>query len=117
MKTFTLYHNPQCSKSRAALAILQEHKVELEVVEYLKTPLGVTQLQMLLRKLAISAREMVRASEDEFAALQLGAPERTEAEILAAVANNPVLLQRPIIECGDRAVIGRPPENVRALLS
>jgi arsenate reductase len=116
MKSFTIYHNPKCSKSRQALALLREAGVELTVVEYLKTPLSVAQLSALARKLALPVHAMLRDGEDEYAALDLGAPGKTDAEVLAAIAQHPILLQRPIIEQGPRAVIGRPPEKLKELL-
>ena len=116
MKTFIIYHNPHCSKSRAALEILRQHHVTVEIVEYLKTPLDTARLKSLLQKLGLSALDILRDSEAEFRKLHLDAPGKTEADLLAAIAQHPVLLQRPIIERGARAVIGRPPERVQELL-
>ena len=110
-----IYHNPRCSKSRQTLALLRENGVEPEVIEYLKTPPPVPVLQDLLKKLGLAAHEILRTKEDAYAACGLS-PESTEAEILAAIVANPILFERPIIAKGKRAVIGRPPENVLALL-
>ena len=110
-----IYHNPRCSKSRQSLALLRENGVEPEVIEYLKTPPNKTTLRGLLKKLGMAAHDILRTKEDPYAACGIS-PESTEAEILAAIVANPVLLERPIIVKGNRAVIGRPPENVLALL-
>jgi arsenate reductase len=110
-----IYHNPRCSKSRQSLALLRESGAEPEVIEYLKTPPNKTALRDLLEKLGMAAHDILRTKEDPFAACGLS-PKSTEAEILAAIVANPILLERPIIVKGNRAVIGRPPENVRELL-
>ena len=110
-----IYHNPRCSKSRQALALLRENGVEPEVIEYLKTPPDAPALHDLLKKLGMAAHDILRTKEDAYNACGLS-PESPEAEILAAIGANPILLERPIIVKGNRAVIGRPPENVKALL-
>ena len=110
-----IYHNPRCSKSRQSLALLRENGVEPEVIEYLKTPPDKTALRGLLKKLGKAAHDILRTKEAEYTAASLS-PESSEAEILAAIVANPILLERPIIVKGTRAVIGRPPENVLALL-
>ena len=107
-----IYHNPRCSKSRKALEILQEHGLKPVVIEYLKTPVDVE----TLRSLGLPAREIIRKDEDEYAALNLGDPGKTEAELFAAIAQHPILLQRPIVLAGHRAVVARPPERVNELL-
>lgn len=111
----TLYHNPRCSKSRAALALLQERGIEPELVLYLQAPPSVTELKALLGKLRLSAGELVRSKEAEYRERGLGR-DSSEAELLAAMAEEPKLIERPILVCGERAVIGRPPENVLELL-
>ena len=110
-----IYHNPRCTKSRQTLALLRENGVDPEVIEYLKTPPDKNALRDLLKKLGKAAHEILRTKEAEYAAASLSS-ESTEAEILAAIAANPILLERPIIVKGTRAVIGRPPENARELL-
>lgn len=106
-----IYHNPRCSKSRQALEILRQHGEEPTVIEYLKTPLDVE----TLRSFALPAREIIRDNEDEYAALNLADPSKTDAELFAAIAQHPILLQRPIVIVGKRAVVARPPERVNAL--
>lgn len=115
MKKTVIYHNPRCSKSRQSLALLEENQCDAEVVEYLKAPPTAAELRALLGKLGLSAHEVLRTKEDEYAACGLS-PESSEAEILAAIEQHPILLERPIIVQGNRAVIGRPPENVKQLL-
>lgn len=110
-----IYHNPRCSKSRETLALLHEHGVEPEVVDYLKTPLDTAALASLLTKLKLPASAVVRKKEDAYAQAGLSATS-SDTQILTAIATHPVLLERPIVEVGKRAAIGRPPENVLALL-
>jgi arsenate reductase len=112
-----IFHNPRCSKSRATLALLNEHGVEVEVVDYQATPPTAAQLRALLAKLGLPARALVRFGEPLAVELGLSADDvRTPAQWLALLAAHPRLLERPIVEIGARAVLGRPPENVLALL-
>jgi arsenate reductase len=115
METFTIYHNPRCSKSRSALALLQERKVPLRVVEYLKEPPTRAELAGLRRKLGLSPGEWVRKNESEYKAACLDATS-SEDKLLDAMAKHPILIERPIVVRGDRAVVGRPPERVLELL-
>jgi len=110
-----IYHNPRCSKSRQTLQLCEEAGSEIEVVEYLKTPLDEVILRDLLKKLDKSVHEVVRTKEEVYSQLNLSS-ESTEEEIIAAIIKYPVLLERPIVVKDDKAVIGRPPENVKALL-
>jgi arsenate reductase len=112
----TLYHNPRCSKSRQTLALLREHNIEPEIVEYLKTPPNEATLRGLQGKLGVDVRAMMRTNEVPYKELGLGRESVTETELLAAIAAHPILLQRPIAVCGEQALIGRPPENVLELL-
>jgi arsenate reductase (glutaredoxin) len=117
-KMITIYHNPRCSKSREALALVEgftaAHGLTLSVVDYQKTPLTVTQLCALRDQLGTSVREMVRDNEAEYAALNLAAADDTA--LLAAIADHPKLLQRPIVAFQGKAMVGRPPERLAALL-
>ena len=115
MKTFTIFHNPKCTKSRATLALLQEHGVEPQVVEYLKTPPSAAELKKIVAKLGIKPEQLVRKGEDVFKANYAGKT-LTDAQWLEALAKHPILIERPIVVSGERAAIGRPPENVNALL-
>lgn len=116
MTDLTLYHNPRCSKSRGALELLETRGLTPTVVRYLETPLNAAQLQSLLGKLGISARQLLRTGEDEFKALNLADSSLSEAQLIAAIAEHPKLMERPILEVGDKAVIGRPIENLLEIL-
>ena len=111
-----LYHNTRCSKSRAALDLLQSRGIEPELVYYLETPPDETQIRSLLRMLGLPARSLLRAGEPEFAELGLGDPALDEPALVAAMAAHPKLIERPVFVHGGRAVIGRPPERVLELL-
>lgn len=107
--TLSLFHNPGCSKSREALALLQAQGLDPEVIDYLQTPPSLSQLQQLQGRLGLPARELLRSSEDAFSQLGLDNPLLTEDDLLAAIAAHPILLQRPIVVSGERALIARPP--------
>jgi len=110
-----LYANPSCSKSRGAEQLLAERGVEADVVRYLDEPPTVPALRALMAKLGIDdPRAMVRQGEPVFA--ELGLAEAAPDDVLAAVAEHPILLERPIFVVGDRAVIARPPERLLELL-
>jgi arsenate reductase len=111
-----IYHNPRCSKSRAALTLLEAHGLEPQVIEYLREPPSADTLRTLVRKLGVPARELIRTGEDEFKQLDFDLAGASEDAIVALVAAHPRLLQRPIVEIGEAARIGRPPERVLELL-
>jgi arsenate reductase len=113
MNAFTIYHNPRCSKSRQALELLQNNGIHPTIVEYLKTPLTLADLKKL--RTHFDWNDFVRHDEPIFKELKLSLAD--EAQVLEAIVKNPILMQRPIITTGDKAVIGRPPEKVLALLS
>lgn len=115
MTQVTIYHNPRCSKSRQTLTLLQENGVEPTVVEYLKTPPNAAELQSLLSKLGMSADELLRKKETLYKELGLAGVNDDEA-LIAAMINNPKLIERPIVVKGDKAAIGRPPESVLGIL-
>jgi arsenate reductase len=112
--TTRIYHNPRCSKSRATLALLEERGIEPEIVEYLKTPPDAERLKALLRKLGISAADLIRKNEKEWKEAGLAA-DADEDALIELMARHPILIERPIVEVGDRARIGRPPERVLEL--
>lgn len=110
----TIYHNPRCSKSRAALALLRENGIEPEVIEYLKTPPSAAKLRELVAMLGIKPDELVRTGEDLFKEKFKGRT-LTDAQWIEALAENPILIERPIVVRADRAVLGRPPEKALEL--
>ena len=116
MTDLTLYHNPRCSKSRAALEILEARGLAPTVVRYLDTPLEAAQLRSLLGKLGLSARQLLRSGEDEYKALNLADASLSDEQLIEAMAAHPKLIERPILVAGDKAVIGRPPEKVLEIL-
>ncbi|MCP1477411.1 arsenate reductase [Pseudomonas sp. EB276 TE3739] len=116
MTDLTLYHNPRCSKSRAALDLLEARGLQPTIVRYLETPLNAAQIKALLDKLGISARQLLRTGEEEYKTLNLADASLSEQQLIEAIAAHPKLMERPILEVGDKAVIGRPPENVLELL-
>jgi arsenate reductase len=112
----TIYHNPRCSKSREALALLQQKGIEPEVIEYLKTPPSAAELDDILKKLGKEPRETMRRQEPPYKELSLDNPALTRAQLIAAMVENPVLIERPIVLAGGKARIGRPPESVLEIL-
>lgn len=116
MTTVRLFHNPRCSKSRAAFDLLEARGAQVEVVHYLETPPTGAELRLLLRQLGRPARELLRAGEPEAAALGLDDPTVGDDAVIEAMATHPRLIERPVAVRGDRAVIGRPPERVLDLL-
>jgi arsenate reductase len=116
MTDLTLYHNPRCSKSRSALQLLEARGLTPTIVRYLETPPNASQLQDLLGKLGLNARQLLRTGEDEYQALGLADPGLSEGQLIAAMAAHPKLIERPILVAGDQAVIGRPPEKVLEIL-
>lgn len=115
MNEIVLYHNPRCSKSRAARALLEERGVEFRIVCYLDDPPGRSELEALGRKLGLPASEWIRAREDAYAQAGLGAGS-SEAQLLDAMAAAPILIERPVLVRGERAVVGRPTERLLELL-
>jgi len=112
---FTIYHNPRCSKSRATLQLLREASVPLRVVEYLDKPPSAAELAFIVDKLGIDPQDLVRKNEPLYRE-QYAGRELSDAEWLTAMAEHPILIERPIVVTDTAAVIGRPPENVRRLL-
>jgi arsenate reductase len=115
MNDLTIYHNSKCSKSRAALALLQERGMTPRIVDYLKTPASAAELKAIVAMLGIRPEQLVRKGEEIYKSRYAGKSLSDEQWIAAMVAN-PILIERPIVVLGRRAVIGRPPETVLALL-
>ncbi|MDC7993687.1 arsenate reductase (glutaredoxin) [Altibacter sp. HG106] len=110
-----IYHNPRCRKSRETLQILEEHGESLEIVKYLETPPSAPTLSELIAMLGIAPIDLVRTNETIWKE-QFKGKALTDAEIVNAMVANPKLIERPIVIKGRKAVIGRPPENVKKLL-
>lgn len=113
--TTTIWHNPRCSKSRQTLQLLQDNGIEAEVFEYLKAQPSTADIQQVLDQLGITAKQLLRAKEDEAKQQNLAAAD--DATILAAMHSNPKLIERPIVIHNGKAAIGRPPENVLTLFA
>lgn len=116
MSASRLLHNPRCSKSRAALALLQERGIDVEVLPYLDQPPTTDELHALLAQLRMAPRDLLRKGEPEFSALGLDDPELDDDALVAAMAAHPKLIERPVFAHRGRAVVGRPPERVLELL-
>ena len=115
MADVTIYHNPRCSKSRATLALLEEREIDLQIVEYLKTPPDTKTLKLLLEKLDIEPRALLRKGESVYKELGLSEVDDRD-QLIEAMVKNPILIERPIVVRGDKARIGRPPEKVLEIL-
>ncbi len=114
MSDVTIYHNPRCSKSRQTLALLEEHGINPTVIEYLNTTLDAESLASIATKLGVSPREMMRTKEAPYGENDLANAD--DQTLIKAIVAHPILLERPIVTRGNRAVIGRPPENVLELI-
>ena len=114
--TTRLFHNTRCSKSRGALDLLRERGIEPELVYYLETPPDAAQLRELLAMLDLPPRALLRTGEPEYIQFGLDDPSMSDDQVIAAMAEHPRLIERPVFVHGGRAVIGRPPERVLELL-
>ena len=112
----TIYHNPRCSKSRQTLAIIEEQGVNPEIVLYLETPPDKETLEGLVKKLGVSPREIIRKGEEAYKEMNLADASLSDEQLIDAIVQAPKLLERPIVVKGDKAVVGRPPENVLTIL-
>ncbi|HSD98015.1 MAG TPA: arsenate reductase (glutaredoxin) [Sulfuricaulis sp.] len=116
VKPVTIYHNPRCTKSRQTLALLEQRGIKPKVIEYLVTPPTEAELKRLLKLLGITPRELLRTKEDEYKQAKLDRPDVTDAEIVRAMVKYPRLIERPIVVSGNKAALGRPPENVLKII-
>lgn len=110
-----IYHNPRCTKSRETLALMEKKKAKPEVVEYLKTPPTATELKSLLKKLGLPVQDIIRKKEPLFIE-KFKDKKLSDEKWIAVLTKNPILIERPIVVKGNKAVIGRPPEKVLELL-
>lgn len=116
MSEYTIYHNPRCSKSRQTLALLEENGVTPKIVLYLETNPGSQEISDLLSKLGIEARALLRKGEEAYKSLGLSDSTLSDQALINAMVSAPKLIERPIVVKGNKAVLGRPPENVLGLL-
>lgn len=116
MSRITLYHNPRCSKSRQALELLRGRDIEPDIVEYLKSPPSIEELDRILRLLGLEPRELMRRKEAVYKDLALDDESLDRHSLLQAMVEHPILIERPIAVVGDRAALGRPPQNVLDVL-
>jgi len=113
MTTVTLYHNPRCRTSRAALELLRKRGIEPTIIEYLKTPPTAPEIKRILKMLDIPARELLRVKEAKAAGLT---KDMSEEQIIAGMAKHPIVIERPIAIAGKKAALGRPAEKVLTVL-
>jgi arsenate reductase len=114
--TVTIYHNPRCSKSRATLELLGAQGIQPRVIEYLDTPPDAATLDQLLELLGLEPRALLRTREAEYRAAGLDNPACTREQLITAMVQYPILIERPIVVCGGKAAIGRPPEKVLEII-
>lgn len=114
---FTIYHNPRCSKSRQTLAILEENGISPIITLYLDTPPTKQELATLLLKLDIPARQLLRKGEEAYKTLGLSDTTLRDTVLIQAMCEHPKLIERPIVIRKNKAILGRPPENVLSLIN
>ena len=111
-----IYHNTRCSKSRATVAILEQNNVDFEIVNYLVEPPSDSELKAILKELGMNARELMRRGEPKYKELELANKSLSEDELIKAMLEFPILIERPIVRTDKGVAIGRPPENVYSIL-
>lgn len=112
----TIYHNPRCSKSRATLELIEAQGITPRIVEYLKTPPAEKELARIIGLLKITPRALLRTGEEEYKEHHLDNAALTDAQIIALMVKYPKLIERPVVVAGNKACIGRPPENVLKII-
>jgi len=116
MSAVTIYHNPRCGTSRKALDLIRAKGIEPTIIEYLQTPPSASELDRILSLLTMEPRELMRKKEDEYKTLKLDRSELTRKDLISAMVKHPILIERPIVLSKGKAALGRPPENVAAIL-
>ncbi len=111
-----IYHNPKCTKSRLTLAILEEKGVDFQLIKYLDTPPTMAELKDLLSALNMTPRELMRTFEAPYKDNNLDDDSLSEDALIQAMIDNPILIERPIVKTDKGVAIGRPPENILAIL-
>ena len=116
MTDLKIYHNPRCSKSRQTLALIEEKGLTPTIIRYLESPPDAAEISDLLMKLGISARALLRKGQQDYKDQNLENTRLSEAELIDAMATYPKLIERPIVVKNNKAILGRPPENVLDLI-
>jgi arsenate reductase len=114
--TVTILHNPRCSKSRATLNMLRGKDIEPKIIDYIETPPTAEEFREILAKLDLSPRDLLRKGEKIYKQLELSDSALSDTALITAMVGNPILIERPIVVNGDKAALGRPPENVLEIL-
>ncbi len=114
--TITILHNPRCSKSRATLNMLRKKDIEPKIIDYLETPPTTEQFKEILAKLGLGPRDVIRTGEKIYKQLELADTALSDTALITAMVGNPILIERPIVINGEKAVLGRPPEKVLDIL-
>lgn len=112
----TIYHNPRCSKSRQTLQLLRDNDIDPEIIEYLQHPPSEQTLDAILSQLKMAPRELMRKKEPLYKENGLDNPAQTDAELITAMVQHPILIERPIVVSNGKTAIGRPPENVLEII-
>lgn len=112
----TIYHNPRCSKSRQTLELIRNKGIDPEIVEYLVTPPSANKMKQLLAMLDMQPEQIMRKGEAIYKELGLKEASLNKTELIKTLVENPKLIERPIVVNGDKAALGRPPENVLDIL-
>lgn len=112
----TIYHNPRCSKSRQTLQLLQQQGIAPEIIEYLKTPPSVQELDDILQKLDMEPRKLMRKTEAAYKANGFDDASLDRLALITAMVDHPILIERPIVVANGKAALGRPPEAVLVIL-
>ena len=111
-----IYHNPRCSKSRTTMELLNDKGLQPEVIEYLKTPPSMQQLEQILDMLGLEPRQLMRTHEAEYKENNLANESLSRDQLIEAMIKYPKIIERPIVICNGKAAIGRPPETVLEIL-
>ena len=116
MKRVTLYHNPRCGTSRKVLELMKRKGIQPKIIEYLKTPPTARELDQILLQLKLEPQALIRTKEKEYKQLKLDRRSVSRSALIKAMVSHPILIQRPVVIVGNKAVIGRPPERVEKIL-
>ena len=111
-----IYHNSRCSKSRQTLDILKSKNCDIEIIEYLKTPMALKELKSVLNKLNYEPRDLIRKGEDIYKKENLSNTSLSNDLLMEKMILNPILIERPVVVFNDKAVVGRPPEKVLEII-